>query len=74
VADREQGRTINQMMAALVATFVERLLDSICHWMATYVDLDDEVLACVSIEPRQVASIVGLHTNGVMARASAQAI
>ncbi len=70
VADGEQGRTINQMMAALVAAYVERLLDGTCDWMATYVDLDAGLLRCVPAEPRQVAPLAGLHPNALVKRAS----
>jgi hypothetical protein len=36
--------------------------------MATYVDMDDRLLQCVSADPRYVAQMVGLHTNAVVNR------
>lgn len=59
VEDGEQGRTINQMMAGLVASFVERLLDGTCSWMASYLDLTDGMLRCVPADPRSVAACTG---------------
>jgi len=49
-AEGEQGRTINQIMAALLATYVEWLLDG--TWTATYGDLDNGLLQWVP--PNQV--------------------
>lgn len=68
VSDGEQGRTINQLMAALTAAYVERLLDGTCGWMATYVDLDDGFLRCVPAEPRAVASVVGVTPGALVVR------
>lgn len=65
VADGEQGGTINLLMAALVAGYVERLLAGTCRWMATYVDADAGALRCVPAEPRAVAQVAGLHPNAV---------
>jgi hypothetical protein len=56
VEDGEQGRTINQLMAGLVAAYVERLLDGTCCWMATYLDLTDGLLRCMPAEPRAVSA------------------
>jgi hypothetical protein len=69
VAEGDQGKTINQMMAALLAAYVERLVDGTCRWMATYFDLDDGFLRFVPAEPHQVASVVGLHPNALLRRA-----
>ncbi|MBV9894280.1 MAG: ThiF family adenylyltransferase [Chloroflexi bacterium] len=60
VEDGEQGRTINQLMAGLVAACVERLLDGTCCWMATYLDLTDGLLRCVPAEPRAVSACTGV--------------
>ena len=65
VAHNIQGPTINQVVAAVAASFVEKLLDGSCAWMAAYFDLDDGTLRCVPAEPRTVAGIVGLHLNAV---------
>jgi PRTRC genetic system ThiF family protein len=35
VAEDEQGRTVNQMVAALAATFIDKLLEGTCAWMAS---------------------------------------
>jgi hypothetical protein len=72
VNDGEQGRTINQVMAALVAAYVERLLDGSCGWMATYVDLDAGLLRCVPAEPGQVAALVGVSPRRLVAHTPAR--
>jgi PRTRC genetic system ThiF family protein len=65
VAADEQGGTINQVVAAVAAGFVERLLAGTCPWMGAYFDLDDGTLRSVSAEPGAVAALVGLHPNAV---------
>ena len=65
VAAGEQGPTVNQAMAALGASVVEKLLAGTCAWMAVYVDLDDGTLRCVLPDPGIVAQIAGLHPNAV---------
>lgn len=65
VAAGDQGPTVNQVVAALAASYVEKLLAGTCGWMATYFDLDDGTLRCVSAEPKAVAAIAGLHVNAV---------
>ncbi|MGH7863205.1 MAG: hypothetical protein ACREOS_13350, partial [Candidatus Dormibacteraceae bacterium] len=59
------GRTINQVVAALAAGFIEKLLDGTCGWMASYFDLGDGTLRCVPADPKTVAQIAGLHPNAV---------
>lgn len=56
---------MNQVVAALAANFVDKLLVGTCGWMASYFDLDDGTLCCVPAEPRTVAAIAGLHPNAV---------
>lgn len=68
VARGDQSRTINQMMAAVIAAYVERLLDGTCSWLATYLDLANGTLRCLSIEPRNVAPIVGLKPSSLLMR------
>ncbi len=65
VATGEQGPTINQVVAAIAASYVEKLLAGTCAWMATYFDLDDGTLRCVPADPRTVAALTGLHVNTV---------
>ena len=65
VALAEQGATINQLVAAIAAGFVEKLLGGSCAWMGAYFDLDDGTLRCVSADPMTVAGIAGLHRNAV---------
>jgi PRTRC genetic system ThiF family protein len=65
VAAAEQGATINQIVAAIAASFVEKLLVGTCGWMASYFDLDDGTLRCLAANPRLVATIAGLHVNAV---------
>ena len=69
VVRREQSATINQLMAAVLASYVERLLDGACTWMATYVDVQDGLLQYVPADPRQAAAVVGLHPNALVRRA-----
>jgi len=65
VATGDQGSTINQVVAAIAASFVEKLLNGTCQWMASYFDLDDGTLRCVPADPKTVASIAGLHVNAI---------
>ena len=65
VARSEQGPTINQMVAAVAAGYVEKLLSGTCRWMASYFDSDDGLLRCVPADPRTVAELAGLHLNAV---------
>jgi PRTRC genetic system ThiF family protein len=65
VADGSQGPTINQVIAAVAASFVERLLAGTCAAMSAYVDMDDGTLRCVPAEPKTVATLAGLHPNTV---------
>src|SRR5205823_380003 len=55
----DQSRTINQLMAAVISSYVENLLDGACSWMSTYIDLHNGMLRSVSIDPRHVTPIVG---------------
>jgi hypothetical protein len=55
----------HQVVAAIAASHVEKLLEGTCGWMASYFDLDDGTLRCVPAEPKTVACIVGLHRNAV---------
>ncbi len=65
VAQGDQGPTINQVVAAIAGSFVEKLLAGTCMWMASYFDLEDGTLRCVAADPKTVAGIVGLHVNAV---------
>jgi PRTRC genetic system ThiF family protein len=65
VATGDQGPTVNQVVAALAASYVEKLLTGTCRWMASYFDLDDGMLRCVPAEPKAVAAIARLHVNAV---------
>jgi PRTRC genetic system ThiF family protein len=65
VARGDQGPTINQVVAALAASYVEKLLAGTCSWMASYFDMDDGTLRCVPAEPKTVSDIAGLHLNAV---------
>jgi PRTRC genetic system ThiF family protein len=65
VTTGDQGKTINQVVAAIAAGFVEKLLDGNCGWMAAYFDLDDGTLRCVPADPKLVAQLAGLHVNAV---------
>lgn len=65
VVHGDQGPTINQVMAAIAASYVEKLLVGTCRWMATYLDLDDGTLRCVPADPKIVAELTRLHVNAV---------
>jgi len=65
VALGDQGPTINQVVAAIAASYVEKLIAGTCSWMATYLDLDDGTLRCVLADPKIVAEISGRHVNAV---------
>jgi PRTRC genetic system ThiF family protein len=59
VALEEQNATVNQMMAALGAALVEKLLTGTLSWMAAYLDVDEGLLRPVMADPRAVAEIAG---------------
>lgn len=65
----EQGPTINQVVAAIAASYVEKLIVGTCSWMATYLDLDDGTLRSVPADPKIVAEIAGLHVNAIAPQA-----
>lgn len=65
VAQDEQGGTINQLVAAVAAGFVEQLLDGTCTRLAAYFDLDDGTLRSVPADPAAVAGIAGLRRDTV---------
>jgi PRTRC genetic system ThiF family protein len=69
----DQSRTINQLMAAVIASYVESLLDGSCSWMATYLDMDNGTLRSVPIDPRHVAPIVGLKPAFLLSRSRSSA-
>jgi hypothetical protein len=70
ITDGLQGPTINQLVASIAASYVEKLLDGTCGWMASYFDLDDGTLRCLPADPKLVAEIAGLHPNAVAPPAS----
>lgn len=73
IAQAEQGPTINQVVASIAASYVEKLLNRTCRWMASYFDLDDGTLRCIPADPKAVAGTVGLRSSVTLTRASAQA-
>lgn len=68
VANDEQGATVNQYVAALLAGYVEQLLAGRCRWMRTVFDLDSGLHAAVPADPKLVADLAGLHPNAVVDR------
>jgi PRTRC genetic system ThiF family protein len=72
VADGTQGPTINQVLAAVAASLIERLLAGTCATMGAYVDMDDGVLRYVAAEPKTVAALTGLRPAAVAPPASAR--
>ena len=65
IARAEQGATINQVVAAVAASVVERLLAGTCAWLGLYFDLDDGTLRGVPADPATVAAMAGLRRNAV---------
>ncbi len=65
VALELQGPTINQVVAAIAASMIEKLLAGTCAWMGVYFDLDAGTLRPVPTDPATVAGITGLHRNAV---------
>jgi PRTRC genetic system ThiF family protein len=65
VANGMQGPTINQIVASIAASYIEKLLAGTCSWMATYFDLDDGTLRCLPADPKLVSDIAGLHPNAI---------
>jgi hypothetical protein len=68
VLARDQGPTINQVMAAVAASFVEKLLAGTCAWMAAYVNMDDGVVSRVAADPHYVGELTGVHVNTLVYR------
>ena len=60
-----QGPTINQVVAAIAASMIEKLLVGTCTWMGAYFDLDAGTMRPVPADPAMVAGIAGLHRNAV---------
>jgi hypothetical protein len=46
VVRHEHSATINQLVAAILASYVETLLDGTCAWMATWTWRTDRCIAC----------------------------
>jgi PRTRC genetic system ThiF family protein len=65
VEQGDQGATVNQAIAAIAAGYIEKLLAGTCTWMASYFDMDDGTLRCVTAEPKLVAEIAELHVNAI---------
>jgi len=68
----DQGPTINQVMAAVAASFVEKLLDGDCTWLAAYVNMDDGVVSRVAADPHYVAELTVVHVNTLIYRYDAE--
>jgi len=68
IAQDEQGATVNQYVAALLAGYVEQLLAGRCRWMRTVFDLDSGLHAAVPADPKLVADLTGLHPNAIVDR------
>ncbi|MFN8632926.1 MAG: ThiF family adenylyltransferase [Chloroflexota bacterium] len=65
MATGTQGPTINQVVASIAASYIEKLLAGTCTWMASYIDMDDGIMRCLPADPKLVAGITGLHPNAV---------
>jgi PRTRC genetic system ThiF family protein len=66
VARGDQGPTINQVVAAIAASFVEKLLAGTCSWLGTYFDMEQGTLRTVQAEPKVVSQLSGLHVNALV--------
>lgn len=58
VLARDQSPTINQMVAAYAAGFLEKLLGGTCQWAGCYFDCDMGSLSYVPAEPAVVGGMV----------------
>jgi hypothetical protein len=65
VAQHDQAPTINQVMAAIAASYLEQLLAGTCRWMSTYIDMEDGVMRCIPADPTIVAATAGLPVHAV---------
>lgn len=65
VARGDQGPTINQLVAAIAASYVEKLLGDTYSWMASYFDLDVGAIRCIEADAKAAAELSGLHLNAV---------
>jgi PRTRC genetic system ThiF family protein len=74
VARGDQGPTINQVVAAISASYIEKLLVGTCRWMSSYFDLDDGTFRCLPVDPRHVLEISGLPVNAVASPARGTAL
>lgn len=63
IAADEQSPVINQAMAALVLTFVHKLLTGSLDWMGAYLDLASGNLTTVPATPEAVSRLTGLSVN-----------
>lgn len=61
----EQSPTINAVMAAHGAAYIERLLAGTCDYMAEYLDLAAGAVARVPADPARVARLAGLRLGAV---------
>lgn len=66
VARGDQGPTINQVVAAIAASFVEKLLAGTCSWLGTYFDMEQGTLRTIQAEPKVVSQQSGLHVNALV--------
>ena len=62
----DQGPTINQVVAAIAASFVEKLLASTCSWLGIYFDMEQGTLRTIQAEPKVVAQLSDLHVNALV--------
>src|SRR6185312_12664418 len=53
-------------------SFVEKLLDGDCTWLAAYVNMDDGVVSRVAADPHYVAELTGVHVNTLIYRYDAE--
>lgn len=69
--DQGPSNDNDQMMAAIPANYIGKLLAGSCRRMASYLDLDDGILRCVPADPEIVAEMYGLHVNALTLRRGA---
>lgn len=64
----DQDPTINQTMAALTITVVQRILTGECQFMALYADMDDGTVHPIHATPENAERVARRHANGEVAQ------
>lgn len=68
IVQAEQGATINQVVAVVAASYVEKMLDGTCTAMASYIDMEAGMVRTVYAEPAIVAPMLGMRPSSLLAQ------